>query len=137
LFLRCVRETIRETLDIAGRNCRHRSFAFARRHGARHGNHDNGKAAYNRKSEEHRPHTMCATSARREYTAYELPEADNGADTDQDLAEIENGQEDRNTGQRHPTDDAADNKSCSGLREIQRTGINAERSAMRYQQRRA
>lgn len=81
---------------------------------------------------------MCATSAgRNAYTAYELPEADNGADTDQDFAEIENRQENGNTVQRHPTDDAADNKSRPSVREIQRTGVNAERSAMRYQQRRA
>lgn len=80
---------------------------------------------------------MCATGAgRNAYTIRELPKADNDADTDQDLAEIENRQENRNTGQRHPTDDD-DDKSCSGLREVQRTGINAERSAMRYQQRRA
>lgn len=82
---------------------------------------------------------MCATSAgRNAYTAYELPEADNGADTDQDFAEIENRQENGNTGQRDTADDAAaDNKSCSGMREVQHTGVNAERSAMRYQQRRA
>lgn len=82
---------------------------------------------------------MCATGAgRNAYTIRELLEADGSTDTDQDFAEIENGQENRNTGQRHPTDDAAaDNKSCSGMREVQHTGVNAERSAMRYQQRRA
>lgn len=82
---------------------------------------------------------MCATSAgRNAYTIRELPEADNGADTGQDLAEIENRQENRNTGQRDTADDAAaDNKSRPSVREIQRTGINTEHSAMRYQQRRA
>jgi hypothetical protein len=54
-------------------------------------------------------------AGRNAYTIRELPKADNDADTDQDLAEIENRQENRNTGQRHPTDD---DKSCSGLHEI-------------------